>query len=57
MQIRISNLTKEQDDIEKWCYECIKILKENGYDCTLTKYFVTSPNDYPCTIHVIGKFK
>ena len=47
--------TKEQNDIIEWSYDAVKILKAEGYDCFVTKYFVTSPNDYPCSIQIIGK--
>ncbi len=57
MPIRLSTLTKEQEDIEIWSYEAMKVLKENGFDCTISNLFVTSPKDYPTSIHIIGKSK
>ncbi len=48
-------LTKEQQDIENWTFEAGKILKSEGYDIEVTKFVVTSPKDYPVSIHVIGK--
>ena len=55
MKIRLSTLTKEQEDIEVWTYEAQKLLKENGFDCVVSNLFVTSPNDYPTSIHITGK--
>jgi len=55
-QIRIgAKLTKEQQDIEDWTFEAQQILKDNGYDCEVSKLFVSSPKDYPARIVIIGK--
>jgi len=47
--------TKEQNDIVEWSYEAVELLKDNGYDCFLNKFFVTKPTEYPCGIIIIGK--
>lgn len=48
-------LTKEQQELEDWTFEAQKILKDNGYDCDVSKLVVTSPKDYPANIVIIGK--
>ena len=55
IDLSANDRTKEQNDIIEWSYEAVKILKESGYDCFVTKYFVSKPTEYPCSIHVIGK--
>jgi len=47
--------TKEQDDIIAWSYEAVKLLKEQGYDCFVNKYFVSKSTEYPCSIIIVGK--
>jgi len=47
--------TKEQNDIIEWCYGAVEILKDNGYNCYVNKYFVTKPTEDPCSIIIVDK--
>jgi hypothetical protein len=53
--LRLSKLTKEQEDLRDWTYEAKKILEDNGFDCVVTENYVTSPREYPASIDIIGK--
>lgn len=51
IQIRTSELTEEQRNLESSVFVACEILKTHGLKCEVVKTVVSSPNDSPAYIY------
>ena len=51
-QVRVEELTQEQEEREARAYEAAKILRREGFKVEVRKLFSPNPNDCPAGIYI-----
>ncbi len=50
VQVRLSDLTEEQTELETQIFVACELLRSHGYKCEVVKCVVTSPKESPAYI-------